>query len=86
MIRYLLLVYLLLKKHTSKSIGPIFRQLAEEQLEAAVLSTLWERLTQIIMLSSQLIFDDVDNEKLFQLLEFIEMNILQFDSAASAKL
>jgi hypothetical protein len=37
-------------------------------------------------LSSQLIFDDVDNEKLFQLLEFIEMNILQFDSAASAKL
>ncbi|MEW6326280.1 MAG: transposase [Thermodesulfobacteriota bacterium] len=86
MIRYLLLVYILAKRQTAGPIGPLFRQLTYEHLQIALIQTLWTRIRQIFMLSSQLIWPDSESGKISYLLDLIEESILDHTLESSAKL
>jgi hypothetical protein len=72
MIRYLLLIYLLAKRHIIGPIGPLFKELAHEHLHLALMRSLWDRFRKIMMLSSQLFFSNQDPEEFFYFIDVLE--------------
>jgi hypothetical protein len=86
MIRYLLLVHILSKRHRPGTIGPLFRELAQEQLQLSVVSAIWSRVRQALMMSSQLLSSESDTETFFYLLDLIESTMLDTCTETCAKL
>jgi hypothetical protein len=85
MLRYLLLVYILAKRHLSGPLGPLFRDIVHEHLQIAMAEVLWNRIKEIFLLSSQLFWEAFESENFFQLIDLIE-NILpnyKFSSISS---
>lgn len=73
MIRYILLVYILSRKQgVGCSIGPIFQQLAQQQLELAMMPMLIERIRQVFMMSSQLFQSGMETENVLYILDLID--------------
>lgn len=86
MIRYLLLVYILAKRQITGPIGPLFQELAYEHLQIAVIHSLWTRIREIFMLSSQLLWADSESENILYLIDLVEDSILGCNPKACAKL
>lgn len=86
MIRYLILVYILAKRHFTGPIGPLFQDLAREHLQLALVQSLWTRIRQILMLSSQLFCSNSEPEEFFYLLDLIENSLLSLPLEGCAKL
>lgn len=72
MIRYLLLVYILAKRQTACPMGTLFRQLVYEHLQIAMIQTLWTRMRQIFVRSSQLIWTASESGKIAYFVDLIE--------------
>ena len=86
MIRYLILIYILAKRQLAGSIGPLFRELAREHLQLALIQSLWTRIRQILMLSSQLFSTDSDPDEFFYLLDVLENSLTCSPVEGCAKL
>jgi hypothetical protein len=86
MIRYLILLYILAKRQLTGPIGPLFQELARDHLELALIESLWTRIRQILMLSSQLFSSDSDPEEFFYLLDVIETSLTHPQIEGCAKL
>lgn len=86
MIRYLILVYILAKRQLTGPIGPLFQELAREHLQLAVIQSLWARIRQILMLSTQLFSSNSESEDFFYLLDVLENSLIDCQMEACAKL
>lgn len=86
MIRYLILVYILSKRQLLGPIGPLFQELAREHLQLALAQSLWNRIRQVLMLSTQLFLSNSDSEEFFYLLDMIESSLLDCQMEGCAKL
>jgi hypothetical protein len=86
MIRYLILVYILAKRQLTGPIGPLFQELAREHLQLALIQSLWSRIRQILMLSSQLFSTNSDSEEFFYLLDVLENSLIDCHLEGCAKL
>jgi hypothetical protein len=86
MIRYLILLYILAKRQLTGPIGPLFQELARDHLELALIESLWTRIRQILMLSSQLFSSDSDPEEFFYLLDVLETSLTHSPIEGCAKL
>ena len=86
MIRYLILVHILVKRQVVGPIGPLFQELAREHLQLALIQSLWTRIRQFLMLSSQLFSSNSDSEEFFYLLDVLENSLTDFQLDGCAKL
>jgi hypothetical protein len=86
MIRYLLLVHILAKKQVRGPIGPLFQQLAYEHLQLGLIHSLWTRVREVIMLSSQLFCEDLSSERFLYILDLIESCMFSMQPNCGAKL
>lgn len=79
MIRHFLISYILAKRHIIGPIGPLFQDLALENLPLALMHFfLFERLLQILMLSSQLFPSNHGPKGFFNLLDVLENSFTPF--------
>jgi hypothetical protein len=86
MIRYLILVYILAKRQLTGPIGPLFQELACEHLHIALIQSLWTRIRQIIMLSSQLFSTNSESDEFFYFLDVLENSLIDCQLEECAKL
>ena len=56
-------------------IGPLFRELSEQQVYFSMADELWRNVKELIIMSSQLLSDEIDTKNILHLIEVIE-NIL----------
>src|SRR5512138_1530534 len=85
MIRYLILLYILVKRQLTGPIGPLFQELARDHLQLALIQSLWTRIRQILMLSSQLFSTNSESEEFFYLLDALEISLTDSQLNACAK-
>jgi len=85
-IRYLILVYILAKRQNTGPIGPLFRELAHEHLQLALIQSVRTRIRQILMLSSQLLCTNSDPDQFFYLLDVLEDSLINPPLDGCAKL
>jgi hypothetical protein len=86
MIRYLLLVYILSKRRLIGPVGPLFRELAEDQSMLMMAQTLWTNVKELIIRSSDVLCYKIEPDILFHLFDIIEDTIIKQTRLASAKL
>lgn len=72
MIRYLLLVYILNKYRLTGPIGPLFRDLVETELQLYQAEKAWAYIKELMIVSSQLFWPEMECDRLLQLLDIIE--------------
>jgi hypothetical protein len=86
MIRYLILVYILTKRQLRGPVGPLFQELARDHLQLALVQSLWSRIRQILMLSSQLLSTNSESDEFFYLLDALEISLTDSQLNTCAKL
>ena len=86
MIRYLLLVYILAKRHIIGTIGPLFKELVYEHLHLALMRSLWDRFRKILILSSQLFSPSQDSDEFFYFHDVLEKSFTAHSLEGCAKL
>lgn len=72
MIRYLLLVHILNKYRLTGPIGPLFRDLTETHLQLYLSEKTWTVTKERIIVSSQLLWPEIEPDKFLHLVEIIE--------------
>ena len=86
MIRYLLLVYILNKRRIKGPIGPLFRELSDENQLLSMAEKLWAHIKELIIRSSHVICYKIEPDIVLHLLEIIEDNIIAPAKSLTAKL
>lgn len=86
MIRYLLLVYILGKRRLSGSIGPLFRQLSDDQSLLVMAQALWANVKELIIRSSDVLCYKIEPDTLLHFIDIIEDTIIRHTRIVSAKL
>lgn len=86
MIRYLLLVYILSKRRLIGPVGPLFRELAEDQSMLMMAQTLWTNVKELIIRSSDVLCYKIEPDILLHFIDIIEDTIIKQTRLASAKL
>jgi hypothetical protein len=86
MIRYLLLVYILGKRRLTGAVGPLFRQLADDQSLLLMAQSLWANVKELIIRSSDVLCYKIEPDILFHFIDIIEDAIIKQTRLASAKL
>jgi IS4 transposase len=86
MIRYLLLVYILEKRALTGPVGPLFRQLADDQSMLMMAQSLWANVKELIIRSSDVLCYKIEPDTLFHFIDIIEDTIIRQTRIASAKL
>lgn len=86
MIRYLILIYILSKRRLGGPIGPLFRELALEHMQIAMIEATWERIRKILTMSSQLFSTDADIEKVLYIMDLVNDSQSCRQATACAKL
>jgi hypothetical protein len=86
MIRYLLLVFILRKYHRTVPLGPLFRELAQTHLQLIMMETMWGYIKGILILSSDLLLEEIEPDRFLHFLDIVEDAILMQMQGASAKL
>jgi len=86
MIRYLLLVYILSKRRLIGPVGPLFRELAEDQSMLMMAQALWTNVKELIIRSSDVLCYKIEPDILFYFIDIIEDTITKQTRLASAKL
>ncbi len=86
MLRYLLLVYIISKRRIIGPIGPLFRQLSEEQTFLCMAEKMWAYVKELIIKSSQILCYKLEAESVMHLLDIAEDNLLSSSGFAAAKL
>ena len=86
MIRYLILVYILSKRRLAGPVGPLFRQLSDDQSMLMMAQSLWANVKELIIRSSDVLCYKIEPDILFHFIDIIEDTIIRQTSIASAKL
>lgn len=86
MIRYLLLVYILSKRRITGPIGPLFRQLSDEQSMLMMAQWLWANVKELIIESSDVLCYKIELDTLLNYIDIIENTVIRQMQLASAKL
>jgi len=86
MIRYLLLVYILSKRRLVGPVGPLFRQLSDDQSMLVMAQALWANVKELIIRSSDILCYKIEPDILFHFIDIIEDTIIRQMRLASAKL
>jgi hypothetical protein len=86
MIRYLLLVYILNKRRLFGPVGPLFRQLSDDQTMLMMAHSLWANVKELIIRSSEVLCYKIEPDILFYIIDIIEDAIIRQTRIASAKL
>ena len=86
MIRYLLLVYILGKRRINGPIGPLFRELSDENQLLSMAEKLWAYIKELIIRSSHVICYKIEPDIVLHLLDMIEDNIIAPVGLSTAKL
>jgi hypothetical protein len=86
MIRYLLLVYILGKRRLTGALGPLFRQLADDQSLLMMAQSLWAYVKELIIRSTEVLCYKIEPDTLFHFIDIIEDTIIRQTRVASAKL
>jgi hypothetical protein len=85
MIRYLLLVHILIRHDISGPLGPLFRELVQAHLQLAHTATLWASMKQVLILSSELLWPQMEPEKFLQFMDIVEEALMAQVEKLSAK-
>ena len=86
MVRYLLLVYILGKRMMKGPIGPLFRELSDENLLLSMAKKLWAYIKELIIRSSHVISYKIEPDIVLHLLDLIEDSIIKPINLSTAKL
>jgi hypothetical protein len=86
MIRYLLLVYIMSKRRISGPLGPLFRQLSDDQSLLMMAQSLWANVKELIIRSSDVLCYKIEPDTLLHFIDIIEDTIIMQTRIASAKL
>jgi IS4 transposase len=86
MIRYLLLVYILSKRRLAGPVGPLFRQLSDDQSLLMMAQYLWAHVKELIIRSSDVLCYKIEPDIMFHFIDIIEDTIINHMRIASAKL
>lgn len=86
MIRYLLLVYITNKKKISGPIGPLFREISEQQTFLQMAEKMWAYVKELIIQSSEILCHEIEPDIVLHLIDVTENSILNQGAFAPAKL
>ena len=86
MIRYLLLVYILEKRRLTGPVGPLFRELSDNQSMLMMAQSLWANVKELIIRSSDVLCYKIEPDTLFHFIDIIEDAIIRQTRIVSAKL
>lgn len=86
MIRYLILVYIQIKRRLGTSVGPLFRQLADDQSIWMLSRRIWTHVKELIAKSSDILSHRIDPDTIFHFIEIIEDLIVEQTQLVTAKL
>jgi hypothetical protein len=86
MARYLLLVYILSKRRLTGPLGPLFRQVSEDQTVIMLAETVWAYVKELIIRSSDVLCYKIEPNLLFHFFDIIEDTIIRQTHLVSAKL
>jgi hypothetical protein len=86
MIRYLILIFILCKYHRAVPLGPLFRELAETHIQLILMETMWGYIKSILILSSDLLLEEIEPDRFLHFLDIVEDAILMQVQGATAKL
>jgi len=86
MIRYLILVNIMNRLTLTGPIGPLFRDLVDDQLLHSTVEKLWSRIRELLIDSSRILLDEIEVESFLQLIEIVEEKIVSKQSNFPAKL
>ncbi len=86
MIRYLILVYILGKRRLTGSVGPLFRQLSDDQSLLLMAQALWANVKELIIRSSEVLCYKIEPDLLLHFIDIIEDTIIRHTRIVSAKL
>ena len=86
MVRYLLLVYILNKRRLTGPLGPLFRQMSEDQTVIMLAETVWAYVKELIIRSSDVLCYKIEPDLLFHFFDIIEDTIIKQTYLVSAKL
>jgi len=67
-------------------VGPLFRQLADDQSLLVMAQSLWENVKELITRSSDVLCHKIEPDTLFHFIDIIENTIIRHMRIASAKL
>ena len=85
-IRCLLLIFILRKYHRAMPLGPLFRELAQTHLQLVMMETMWGYIKDILILSSNLLLEEIEPDRFLHFLDIVEDAILMQVQGATAKL
>ena len=86
MIRYLLLVYILSKRRINGPLGPLYRELSDENQLLSMAEKFWAYIKELIIRSSHVICYKIEPDIVLHLLDMIEDNIIAPAVLSTAKL
>jgi len=86
MIRYLLLVYILNKRMLNGPIGPLFREISDENQLLSMAGKLWACIKELIIRSSHVISYKIEPDVVLHMLDIIEDSIVKPLNLSTAKL
>jgi len=86
MIRYLLLVYILNKYRVTGPLGPLFRDISDNQLTLLIAEQLWMHVKELLIKSSHIITHKIEPDLLFYLIDIIEDVVISQTQISTAKL
>ncbi len=86
MLRYLLLVFLMSKRRTTGSFGPLFRELSEKQTFLHMVEKMWDYVKELIIKSSHLVCYEIELDTVLQLINIAENSLFDTGRLVTAKL
>lgn len=86
MIRYLILVYIQIKRRLNTAVGPLFRQVSEDQSIWMFSRMIWTRVKELIAKSSDILSYQVEPDLMFHFIDIIEDLIIDQARMTTAKL
>ena len=86
MIRYLILVYIQIKHGLNTCVGPLFRQMSDDQSLWMFSRAVWDRVKELIFKSSDILSYRIEPDLLFHFIDIIEDLIAKQSRWGTAKL
>lgn len=74
------------KRRLTGTVGPLFRQLADDQSMLMMAQSLWANVKELIIRSSDVLCYKIEPDTLFHFIDIIEDTIIMQTRLASAKL
>lgn len=86
MVRYLILVYIQIKRRLNTAVGPLFRQISDDQSIWMFSRTIWTHVKELIAKSSDILSYRIDPDLMFHFIDIIEDLIINQARLVTAKL